>query len=57
MTAEPTGDKSSTTRFSLKTLVCAPRRPMDVAEGTVFRIKRRFAEEGLAVLQRLPEAG
>ena len=30
---------------------------LDVAEGTVFRIKRRFAEEGLAgVLQDRPQA-
>ena len=37
----------------------APRvaQALDVAEGTVFRIKRRFAEEGLAgVLQDRPQA-
>ena len=32
-------------------------KPLDVAEGTVFRIKRRFAEEGLeGVLQDRPQA-
>ena len=34
-----------------------PRWPLDVAEGTVFRIKRRFAEAGLeGVLKDRPQA-
>ena len=52
-----TGCTGASAEAGLEGPVCSSRRPLDVALGTVYRIKRRFAEAGLeGVLQDRPQA-